>query len=119
MNKEDFIQDLQAMRVYFLTCLATAGNYAAEKKFTGYIRTLDTATDMLLEKIPPCACREKNQRGAWRRISAARIYECSLCGQNVLTDDIDVYKYCHGCGARMEEPDEDPPERRDVIRAGR
>ena len=33
--------------------------------------------------------------------SPAGIYECSVCGQNVMTQDIDVYMYCHGCGADM------------------
>ena len=38
----------------------------------------------------------------WKQISPAKIYECSKCGQIVMTDDIDVYKYCHGCGRRMQ-----------------
>lgn len=37
----------------------------------------------------------------WLKISPAGIYECSACGQNVMTGDIAAYKYCHGCGARM------------------
>lgn len=41
--------------------------------------------------------------GRWKQISPARIYECSKCGQEVMTCDIDVYKYCHGCGAKMED----------------
>ena len=45
-------------------------------------------------------------RGRWNRISPARIYECSVCGQNVMTNDIAAYKYCHGCGAEMEQADE-------------
>ena len=39
--------------------------------------------------------------GEWVQISPAKIYECSECGQNVMTDDIEAYKFCHGCGARM------------------
>jgi len=39
--------------------------------------------------------------GKWIKISPAGIYECSECGQNVMTNDIDAYKYCHGCGAKM------------------
>ena len=39
--------------------------------------------------------------GEWVQISPARIYECSKCGQNVMTDDIESYKFCHGCGAKM------------------
>lgn len=30
-----------------------------------------------------------------------RIHKCSNCGQLIMTDDIDVYNYCHGCGADM------------------
>ena len=38
----------------------------------------------------------------WIKISPAGIYECSGCGQNVMTRDIDAYKYCHGCGKRVK-----------------
>lgn len=38
----------------------------------------------------------------FRQISPARIYECEKCGQNVMTDDIDAYKYCHGCGRKVK-----------------
>lgn len=37
----------------------------------------------------------------FRQISPARIYECEKCGQNVMTGDIDAYKYCHGCGRKV------------------
>lgn len=40
--------------------------------------------------------------GHWKQISPAKIYECSECGQNVMTNDICCYKFCHGCGAAME-----------------
>ena len=40
--------------------------------------------------------------GHWIKTSPAGIYECSQCGQNVMTGDIEVYAYCHHCGARME-----------------
>lgn len=41
-------------------------------------------------------------KGEWKRISPAGIYECSCCGQNIMTSDIECYKFCHGCGARMK-----------------
>jgi hypothetical protein len=41
------------------------------------------------------------KRGKWVQISPAGIYECSVCGQNVMTGDIEVYSFCHGCGADM------------------
>ena len=44
--------------------------------------------------------------GHWIKISPANIYECSECGQNVMTQDICAYKFCHGCGAKMVEPQE-------------
>ena len=37
----------------------------------------------------------------WVKISPEGIYECSECGQNVKTDDIDAYDYCYGCGRKM------------------
>lgn len=41
------------------------------------------------------------RKGKWIKISPANIYECSVCGQNVMTNDIETYKFCHGCGADM------------------
>lgn len=44
-----------------------------------------------------------NQKiGHWKKISPSGIMECSVCGGNVLTSDIEAYKYCHHCGAEME-----------------
>jgi len=40
--------------------------------------------------------------GKWKRISPAGIYECTNCNQMIMTSDIDCYKYCHGCGVKME-----------------
>lgn len=44
----------------------------------------------------------QERKGRWNRISPAKIYECSKCGKNVMTDDIEAYTFCHGCGAKME-----------------
>ena len=46
-------------------------------------------------------------KGKWVRISPAGIYECSICGKNVMTSDIDAYDFCHGCGADMRRGKED------------
>ena len=46
---------------------------------------------------------EPVRHGKWLRISPAKIYECSECGQNVMTDDIECYAYCQHCGARMDK----------------
>lgn len=43
------------------------------------------------------------RHGHWIKISPAGIYECSECGKNVMTSDIEAYEYCHGCGARMDD----------------
>ena len=42
------------------------------------------------------------RHGHWIKISPAGIYECSECGKNVMTSDIEVYERCHGCGAIMD-----------------
>lgn len=61
--------------------------------FTGTVEAIDMAIEALQEQ----------KTGKWIKISPANIYECSECGNNVMTNDIDCYKYCHGCGARMVE----------------
>ena len=45
----------------------------------------------------------KQKMGHWIKISPAGIYECSECGQNVMTGDIDAYRHCYGCGVKMSE----------------
>ncbi len=57
-----------------------------------------------LRKLPPVTPQPKT--GHWIKISPAEIYECSECGQNVMTSDICAYKFCHGCGSKMVEPQE-------------
>lgn len=47
----------------------------------------------------------ENRFTEWRKISPAGIYECTKCGQNVMTGDIDCYKYCHGCGRIVRRED--------------
>lgn len=38
----------------------------------------------------------------WKIISPTlHIYECERCGENLITDDISVYKYCHNCGRKV------------------
>ena len=45
---------------------------------------------------------ETAKAAGWIKISPAKIYECSDCGAQVMTGDICAYRYCHGCGAKME-----------------
>lgn len=54
----------------------------------------------VLKGMPEIVVEEKT--GHWKKISPAGIMECSVCGENVLTGDIEAYKYCHHCGAKME-----------------
>lgn len=58
-----------------------------------------------IDRLQPVNPQEP-KTGHWIRISPAEIYECSECGQNVMTSDICAYKFCHGCSARMVEPQE-------------
>ena len=53
-------------------------------------------------------CREcgKQKKGRWIKITPSGIYMCSECEQNVLTGDIDAYHYCHHCGVKMINEDE-------------
>ena len=53
-----------------------------------------------MERLPTVAIPSKV--GHWKMISPAAIYECSECGQHVITQDICAYHYCHGCGAKMD-----------------
>lgn len=62
---------------------------------------LEGEAEFVVSKLP--SAQPERIRGRWIKISPAGIYECSVCGQNVMTDDIDVYHYCHGCGADMRE----------------
>ena len=52
--------------------------------------------------ITPTADVVPVRHGHWVKISPAGIYECSECGKNVMTSDIEAYVWCHGCGARMD-----------------
>lgn len=53
-----------------------------------------------LNKLP--SVTPTRPKGKWKRISPAGIYECTNCNQVIMTSDIDCYKFCHGCGVRME-----------------
>ena len=43
------------------------------------------------------------EKGKWLVDDGFRkIYKCPECGQIVMTNDIEVYRFCHGCGMKME-----------------
>ena len=48
---------------------------------------------------------QEPKTGRWKRIGYD-IYECSICGQDVMTGDICAYRHCHCCGTRMVSPQE-------------
>lgn len=58
---------------------------------------IDIIRDMPSADVTPV------RHGHWIKISPAGIHECSECGKNVMTSDIEAYEYCHGCGARMDD----------------
>lgn len=79
------------------SCFCKHGAYKDCHSGCKYREALDAAVKAL---------EQEPKTGHWIRISPAEIYECSECGQNVMTSDICVYKFCHGCGAKMVEPQE-------------
>ena len=42
------------------------------------------------------------RHGRWIKITPSGIHECSKCGKYVMTCNIEAYKYCQRCGARMD-----------------
>lgn len=58
--------------------------------------------DTVIEALKRLPSVEPN-KGKWIKISPANIYECSVCHQNVMTEDIEAYLFCHHCGADMRE----------------
>lgn len=44
---------------------------------------------------------QEPETGRWKRIGYD-IYECSICGQDVMTSDICAYRHCHCCGTKMK-----------------
>lgn len=85
-----------------------------KEHFNFYIEAYDGIKNMpeidkaRLSEISNCIAEIANaepikpKTGRWKRISPAGIYECSECGQNVMTGDIECYQFCHGCGAKMK-----------------
>ena len=59
--------------------------------------TISQFVEYCLERIRLRRCQ---RMGYWKKIGAD-IYECSICGQMVMTKDILAYRYCHGCGKEM------------------
>ena len=78
-----------------LDCITATGL----KKFDYILNARDKIKNL------PSVKPQEQKTGKWKRIGHD-IYECSICGQDVMTGDICAYKHCHGCGAKMVEPQE-------------
>jgi len=76
---------------------------ALKKDLTRFYDNEVTARQLIDEQP---TIKQEPKTGHWIRISPAGVYECSECGHNVMTSDICAYKFCHGCGAKMVEPQE-------------
>lgn len=64
-----------------------------------------------------CLNGEKMEKcGTWLKISPAGVYECSICKQLVMTSDIDEYKFCHGCGTRMNKEEQKEEQTEDYLK---
>ena len=74
-------------------------NVNGEITLNRYDKIIDGIYDIPSADVAPV------RHGHWIKISPAGIYECSECGKNVMTSDIEAYEYCHGCGARMDGDD--------------
>jgi len=86
MTNKECIHDLQVIKEGF------------EKETNGCSPAcLDTAIKIITDLPLP------RKKGHWHKINPSKVYECSSCGGYILTDKIDVYRYCHHCGAEMTE----------------
>lgn len=85
MTREEAIANLKMISVAFVEPVTK------EQR-----KLIDDTFDVAIE-----ALEQEPKTGHWKRIGYD-IYECSICSQNVMTGDICAYRYCHGCGARME-----------------
>ena len=100
MTRKEAIEQLKVYRA----CMSVDGaeveayNMAinALNQLTSYERTINKLTKAISEQEP--------KTGRWKRIGYD-LYECSICGQDVMTGDICAYKHCHGCGAHMKGGD--------------
>lgn len=90
MTREEVIGNLNMIRVAFIDTVTVEQGKLIDDTFRAAIEALE----------------QEPKTGHWIKISPAGIYECSECGQNVMTSDICAYKFCHGCSVKMIEPQE-------------
>jgi len=70
-------------------------------------RACDIGTILDAVEDYPAADVVERRTGKWVKISSAGIYKCNQCGKTVITADIEAYKFCHECGAKMSGGNED------------
>ena len=97
-----WIDDVPLAQPKPIECDDAISRADAVRVASGYCHPQNIANE--LAKLPSVNPQPKT--GRWVQISPQGIYECSECGQNVMTSDICAYKFCHGCGAKMVEPQE-------------
>lgn len=98
--------------LYLKACMLAVGRYIDDgcykfgMKKDGNLFTTkwEDVMDWLIDQYANGTPQPK--AGRWIKICPADIYECSVCGQDVMTPDICAYKYCHQCGAKMQEDKE-------------
>ena len=71
-------------------------NVTGEITLNRYDKIIDGIYDIPSADVVPV------RHGHWIKITPSGIYECSKCGKYVMTCDIEAYKYCQMCGARMD-----------------
>ena len=95
-------------RAEAIKCLECDFDITGKENMKTVVNYINSAHDKIVN-LP--RVKQEPKTGHWIRISPAEIYECSECGQNVMTSDICAYKFCHGCGAKMVEPQESEDEK--------
>lgn len=68
------------------------------------VKELGNAYDIINKYTNNSLDLKENKTGHWIDVGDSwnAMYECSECGQNVMTGDIECYQFCHGCGAKMK-----------------
>lgn len=117
MNKrtEDKLKDLSGMNKAISELLGQAWERGYKYGYACGIENAPTV-DTYTEDDVKTAIKEGHQvgyemakakferpTGEWKQISPAKIYECTNCGRNVMTGDIECYQFCHSCGADMRK----------------
>ena len=94
-NPENFVANEKFIQFMTDPEIASFGRWQHSNGFN----TALVAVECELDKIPNAEPERK--KGEWVQISPAKIYECTACKQNVMTDDIECYNFCPNCGADM------------------